>query len=356
MSTQFAEIRLESLLIQAREMGAADIHLQAGSPPLFRVSGDLKARQNIGVGVEALQSLLGQMLDSHQRPLFEKRGKLRWVHWGPAGQRVRCLASKWSSGLSLTLRLLRDSPPKLSELGWDSRLSNLLGDSGLVLLTGQSGSGVSTTLASLVDTLNFTTRQHILCLEHDLETLHPYKLSMVNQRCAGRDFDCWKQAVRQAGRQEVDVLVLHDAPLATVWQEINEYLEGGGLALVTSKSASIDRMLEDLPHYYPPAEQRWVKSQLALHLRGVTHQRLVRGKRGLHLAGAVLSVSPGIRNLLLEGKLHQLFAAMSSYQQCQTLEQSLCRLVLEGAVTPQQAIGATDFPEELKRMLGEGAS
>lgn len=346
---------MESLLIQAKEMGAADIHLQAGSPPLFRVFGDLKARQNIDLSVEALYELLGRLLEPEQLPVFEKRGRLRWVHWGPANQRVRCLACKWSSGFTLTLRLLGDSPPHLGELGWDSHLSNLLGASGLVLLTGQAGSGVSTTLAALVDTLNVTTRQHILCLEHDLETLHPYKLSMVNQRCYRRDFDCWKQAVRLAGRQEVGTLVLHDAPLRKIWSELSEFLDGGGLALVTMKSESIHRGLDGLTDYYPPAEQQWIRIHLGRHLSGAIHQRLVKGKQRLHLAGALLSVTPGIRNLILEGKLHQLFGAMSANRWCQTLEQSLCLLVQNGTVTEEQALSACNSPEELKVLLSGGA-
>ncbi len=356
MATQFTEIRLDSLLLQAREMGAEDIHLQAGSPPLFRVFGDLKARQNKNVSMEALYDLLGRMLEPEQLPLLEKQRRLRWVHWASDDRLVRCQASKWPSGCTLTLRLLREEPLPLEELGWDSHLPNLLEGSGLILLTGHAGSGVSTTLASLVNLLNMTSRQHILCLEHDLEIMHPYKLSMINQRCFDRDFDCWKQAVGQAARQEVDTLVLHDAPLKEVWSELCSFLDGGGLALVTMRASSVYRALESLPDFYPPAEQQWVRPHLSRYLAGATHQRLVTGKQARYMAGALLTATLGIRNLLLENKLRQLSRAMASNPTCRTLEQSLCLLVQDGTLRAEEALAVSDYPEELKSLLAGGAS
>lgn len=347
MAQERKKLRLDALLLQAGEMGADDIHIQANSPPLFRVAGELRVHHNALATEEAVADLLHTLLEPQQQKELTEQGSVRWVHWSEQHGRVKGQASCWSGGTTLTLRPLPDFPPKMVNQGWDSRVIELIRGPGLVLMTGEANSGLSSSLHSLVDVVNASFRQHILCLELQMEYLQPHKLSIMNQRLFGQDFHCWKQAIKDASFQEVDTLVLHDAPLEEVWELLSDFLDSGALVLLNVQARSARQALESLIDAHPPAHQERVRLQLSRHLSGVTHQRLVAG----HLASSLLNSTLAIGNLFREGKFHQLYQAMSRSEWCYTLEQSLFYLFQEGMLTREQALSAADRPEALHELL-----
>jgi twitching motility protein PilT len=244
-------------------------------------------------------------------------------------------------------------PPIIAELAARPR--------GLVLITGPTGSGKSTTLAAVIDKINSETRQHIITIEDPIEYLHPHKLSVVNQRAVGADTASFKDALRYVLRQDPDVVLVGEMRDLETMEAALTIAETGHLVFATLHTNSAIQAINRIIDVFPSHAQPQVRAQLSFVLQGIVTQILLprAGAPGRVLALEVLVPNAAIRNLIREDKLHQVYSAMQTGQGVsgmQTLNQSLAALYSRRLISHEEAIGRATDPEELQRMIDQGVS
>lgn len=352
------QLRIEVLLEEVVRRKASDLHLQFGLPPMLRIDGSLAPIAGYNPLNEAsVEALVFSILDQDQRQILIKDKEFDFSFaFGTLG-RFRVNAFHERGNIAAALRLIPNEIKSVTELGLPSTVLNFAEfPRGLVLVTGPTGSGKSTTLAALVDKINSEKSQHIITIEDPIEFTHRSKKSVVVQREVHYDTYSFSAALRSSLRQDPDVVMIGEMrDLETISAAIT-IAETGHLVFATlhtnSAAQSIDRMID----VFPPHQQPQVRSQLASILMGICSQRLVPTIGGGRVVAAeILVTNPAVRNIIREGKAHQLDAVIQTGadQGMQTMDRTLVSLVQAGTITYDSAREfAVDLAEFERLMRG----
>lgn len=351
-----AELRIELLLEEVIKKKASDLHLQVGLPPMLRVDGSLTPVQGGKVlDEEAVESLVFAILDEDQKQILLKDKEFDFSFaFGELG-RFRVNAYHERGNLAAALRLIPNEILTVEQLGLPP-IINTFADypRGLVLVTGPTGSGKSTTLAALVDKINESRPTHIITIEDPIEFTHKSKKAVVVQREVHYDTYSFSAALRSSLRQDPDVVLIGEMrDLETISAAIT-IAETGHLVFATlhtnSASQSVDRMID----VFPPHQQPQIRAQLANILMSICSQRLIPSIGGGRVAaGEVLVATPAVRNIIREGKSHQLEAVIQTGAEhgMQSMDKTLVQLIHNGTITYEEARNYAVDLEELDRMM-----
>jgi len=352
------ELRIEILLEEVVRKRASDLHLQVGLPPMLRIDGSLTPVTGYGnLNEEEVERLIFAILDQDQQQILMKDKEFDFSFaFGDLG-RFRVNAFHERGNLAAALRLIPNEIKGVAELGMPPVVNSFANyPRGLVLITGPTGSGKSTTLASLIDKINTERAQHIITIEDPIEFTHKSKKSVVIQREVHYDTFSFSAALRSSLRQDPDVVLIGEMrDLETISAAIT-IAETGHLVFATlhtnSASQSIDRMID----VFPPHQQPQIRAQLANILMAICSQRLVPSiGGGRAVAAEVLVATPAVRNIIREGKSHQLDAVIQTGadQGMQSMDKTLVGLVQSGTVTFDEARNfAVDLTEFDRMMRG----
>ena len=351
-------LRIEILLEEIVRKNASDLHLQVGLPPMMRLDGVLAPFPGYNpLNSEEVERLVFAILDDDQQKILIKDKEIDFSFaFGDLG-RFRVNAFHERGNLAASLRLIPNQIKTITELGMPPVIQSFADfPRGLVLVTGPTGSGKSTTLAALIDKINSEKAQHIITIEDPIEFTHKSKRSAIVQREVHYDTYSFSAALRRSLRQDPDVVLIGEMrDLETISAAIT-IAETGHLVFATlhtnSAAQSIDRMID----VFPPHQQPQVRSQLANILQGICAQRLVPAIGGGRVVAAeVMIANPAIRNIIREGKTHQLDTVIQtgSDQGMQTMDRTLVKLVQSGVVTYDDAREfAVDLVEFERLMRG----
>lgn len=360
---------MESLLKLAVETGASDLHLTVGSLPVLRLDGRLTPLDDPALGAagvmpdlthsltpEDTEDLARQVMDERQRREFSARGEIDFSFSLPGKGRFRVNAYRQRGSVAMAIRPVKMEIPSVAELGLPSVVTQLaLLQRGLVLVTGPTGSGKSTTLAAMIDLLNSERRLHIITIEDPIEYIHRHRRCLINQREIGLDSESFASALRAAMREDPDVILVGEMrDLETISTAITA-AETGHLVLATLHTLNAVQTIDRIVDVFPPHQQQQIRYQLALVLQGVISQQLIprQDSRGRVPAVEVMIVTPAIRNLIRENKTHQIASHIQTGARSgmQTMESSLAHLYRQGLISLQEALDRAPDPETLRRLL-----
>jgi twitching motility protein PilT len=352
-----AALSIDTLLEQMVARNASDLHVTAGTPPAIRVRGHIQPLESApALTSEDLQQLLYRILSSEQQKHLEIKRQLDLAYSVPGLARFRVNVYFQRGTLGAAFRLIPHELKTLEELGLPSSLHLLTQKPrGIVLVTGPTGSGKSTTLAAMIDEINRTRSEHILTIEDPIEFLHRHKRCIVNQREIGPDAISFGEALRGALRQDPDVILLGEMrDLETIGTALTA-AETGHLVFGTVHTQSAPSTIDRLIDVFPAAQQEQIRIQIAATLQGVVTQTLLPTADGKGRAPSIEILLPddAVRNLIRQAKVEQIYSVMqtSTGRGMQTMEQSLSELVLRGVISIEIALGASSRPDQLEGLL-----
>jgi twitching motility protein PilT len=362
--TQSSELKvnLHQLLKTMIEKGASDMHITTGTPPLLRIDGSMVPLKLLPLGPVETKQLCFSVLTEEQRAHFEKHNELD-LSFGVKGlSRFRANIYMQRGAVAGAFRTIPFKILSFDELGLPPIVAEFaLKPSGLILVTGPTGSGKSTTLAAIIDKINTEQRLHIITVEDPIEYLHPHKLSIVNQREVGTDTEGFKNALKYVLRQDPDVVLVGEMRDLETIEAALTISETGHLVFATLHTNSAVSTVNRIIDVFPPHQQPQVRSKLSFVLQGVVSQQLLprMGAPGRVMALEVLVPNPAIRNLIREDKVHQIYSQMQVGQEkfgMQTLNQSLYSLYHRKLISMEEAMGRSLEPEELRMMIERPAA
>src|SRR5579863_3901464 len=328
------------------EKGASDMFLSTGAPVNIKVEGKLYPLGSTGLPHGMVKRIAYSLMDEAQVPLFERDLEMNLATAVKDAGRFRINIFKQRGEVGMVIRAIKSVIPTLEELQLPQLFRDLVIEPrGLVLVVGASGSGKSTTLASMVDYRNVHQPGHILTVEDPIEYLHRHKKSVVNQREVGLDTHSFHDALRNAMREAPDVIMIGEIRDTETMESAIAFSETGHLCLATLHSNNADQALERIMNFFPEVAHRNVLMNLALNLRAVISQRLVMGTDGRRLpAVEVLLNTPMIRDLIRRGQVHEVKEAMdrSLSEGIQTFDQSLMKLYRDGRISLEEALSKAD--------------
>jgi twitching motility protein PilT len=357
MSVDFAAVLTR--MVEAR---ASDVHLTPGFPPAMRIRGRIVAIEGYEpLGPQDTREIVYSILNDAQRKRFENEMQLDFAYAipGVARFRVNCFFQRGS--ISAAFRMIPAEIAGLDELGLPKVLTEFTHKPrGFVLVTGPTGSGKSTTLAAMVDMINAEREEHILTIEDPIEFLHRHKSCIVNQREIGSDAVDFAQALKSALREDPDVILVGEMrDLETISTALTA-AETGHLVFATLHTQSTAQTVDRIIDVFPPHQQQQVRMQLSIALQGIVTQQLLPTADGSsRVAGCeILVPTPAVRNLIREGKTHQIYSAIQTSGSIgmQTMDAHLAQLVRTGKITRALAEQRASVPEELKRLLGSAGN
>jgi twitching motility protein PilT len=349
----FAEI-----LTRMSEERASDVHLTAGYPPAIRVSGKIVGLDEYGpLSAQITRDTVYGLLNDDQRKRFESRKQLDLAYAVPGVARFRVNCFFQRGAISAAFRRIPHEIPRLEELGLPRVLEDLTRKPrGLVLVTGPTGSGKSTSLAAMLDVINSERDEHILTIEDPIEFLHNHKRCIVNQREVGADAEDFAAALKAALREDPDVILVGEMRDLETMSTALTAAETGHLVFATLHTQSTSQTVDRIIDIFPPQQQAQVRMQLSIGLQGIVTQQLLPTVDGAGrvVACEVLIPTPAVRNLIREGKTHQIYSAIqtSASVGMQTMDAHLAQLVRMGRVSRKLAEQRAAVPEELNRLLG----
>jgi twitching motility protein PilT len=351
------KVNLHQLLRAMIEKGASDMHITTGSPPLLRIDGAIVPLKLPPLSPVETKQLCYSVLTEDQKIQFEKNKELDLSFGVKNLSRFRANIFMQRGAVSGAFRSIPFKILSFDELGLPQVVAELAAKPrGLVLVTGPTGSGKSTTLASILDKINSETRQHIITIEDPIEYLHPHKRCIVNQREVGTDTMRFKDALKYVLRQDPDVVLVGEMRDLETIEAALTIAETGHLVFATLHTNSTVQSINRIIDVFPPHQQSQVRAQLSFVLEGVCSQLLLprAGGPGRVLALEVLVPNAAIRNLIREDKVHQIYSQMQVGQMkhgMQTMNQALHSLYLRRLITLEEAFGRSGDIEELKTMI-----
>ena len=357
--TQPNELRvnLHQLLKTMIEKGASDMHITTGTSPLLRIDGSIVPLKLPPLGPVETKQICFQALSEEQRAHFEKHNELDLSFGVKALSRFRANIYMQRGAVAGAFRTIPFKILSFDELGLPPVVSQFADrPSGLVLVTGPTGSGKSTTLAAMLDKINTEQRLHIITVEDPIEYLHPHKLSIVNQREVGTDTEGFKVALKYVLRQDPDVVLIGEMRDLETIEAALTISETGHLVFATLHTNSAISTINRIIDVFPPHQQAQVRSKLSFVLQGVISQQLLPklNAPGRVMALEVMVPNQAIRNLIREDKVHQIYSQMQVGQEkfaMQTLNQSLFSLYQRRLISAEEATGRSVEPEELRMMM-----
>jgi len=351
---------IDDLLERMVARSASDLHLTVGAEPTVRVMGQLERMEEFGrLSPEDTQRLLYRMMSTEQQKHLEIKRQLDMSHSIPGLARFRVNIYFQRESLGAAFRMIPTELKTLEQLGVPTALEELANKPrGLVLVTGPTGSGKSTTLAAMIDLINRTRQDHIMTIEDPIEFLHRHKRCIVNQREIGPDALSFAEALRGALRQDPDVILLGEMrDLETITTALTA-AETGHLVFATLHTQDAPSTVDRLIDVFPGAQQEQVRVQIAATLQGVVTQTLLPRADGSGRIPAVEILFPddAVRNLIRQGKVEQIYSIMQTGTKrgMQTLEQALADFVVRGLVSEEVALNRSSRPEQLSGLLKRG--
>jgi twitching motility protein PilT len=351
---------IDDLLERMVARSASDLHLTVGAEPTVRVMGQLERMEEFGrLSPEDTQRLLYRMMSTEQQKHLEIKRQLDMSHSIPGLARFRVNIYFQRESLGAAFRMIPTELKTLEQLGVPTALEELANKPrGLVLVTGPTGSGKSTTLAAMIDLINRTRQDHIMTIEDPIEFLHRHKRCIVNQREIGPDAISFAEALRGALRQDPDVILLGEMrDLETITTALTA-AETGHLVFATLHTQDAPSTVDRLIDVFPGAQQEQVRVQIAATLQGVVTQTLLPRADGSGRIPAVEILFPddAVRNLIRQGKVEQIYSIMQTGTKrgMQTLEQALADFVVRGLVSEEVALNRSSRPEQLSGLLKRG--
>jgi twitching motility protein PilT len=352
------QVPIPELLGKLLEMNGSDLHLTAGTPPTVRVHGELERLQDYPMlSPRALQGMIYAILPQKMRERFEQELELDMSYSLPGRARFRVNVYMQRDAVGAVFRVIPFEIKGLDELGLPPVCADLARfPRGFVVVTGPTGSGKSTTLAGMVDVVNTERAGHIMTVEDPIEFLHKHKTCVVNQREIGADTHSFASALKHVLRQDPDVILVGEMrDLETISTAITA-AETGHLVFATLHTQDAPQTIDRIIDVFPPHQQQQTRVQLSTTLQGVITQQLVptTDGGGRVVAAEVMVATPGIRNLIREGKVHQIYSAMQAGGRygMQTMDMSLASHVKAGRINQQMAFERCHDPEELQRLIG----
>ncbi|HEY3376309.1 MAG TPA: PilT/PilU family type 4a pilus ATPase [Armatimonadota bacterium] len=350
------ELSIDQLLFHMLEHRSSDLHLAVGSPPMMRVDGELLPMPFPMLTPSSVQIMIYAVLSDVQITDFERHWELDFAYSIPRVSRFRVNVHRQRGSMGAVMRTIPDEMPTLDKLKMPHVVFEMTErPRGLVLVTGPTGSGKSTTLAAMIDEINRTRRSHIVTIEDPIEFLHRNKMSVVTQREVGSDTEGFTTALRHVLRQDPDVILIGEMrDLETIAAAVTA-AETGHLVFATLHTTSAAQTIERIIDVFPPHQQEQIRSQLSNTLEGILTQTLIPNLdgKGRSCAQEILICTPAIRNLIREGKVHQMSSVLqaSAKYGMQTLDNALKQLVLQKRISLEQAILKSSNPEDFKALL-----
>ncbi|MEZ5080084.1 MAG: type IV pilus twitching motility protein PilT [Thermoleophilia bacterium] len=353
-------IDFAELVTTVLESGASDLHLSVGAPPVMRRHGDLVPIGNHVLTQQDTRELVYGLLTGDLRQRLETDLEIDFSYQVPNRARFRVNAYYQRASLGAAFRVVPSELKSLDELNLPKGIRNwTTKPRGLVLVTGPTGSGKSTTLAALIDEINTTRSCHIMTIEDPIEFLHRHKKSLINQRELGGDTHSFANALRSVLRQDPDVILVGEMRDLETIQIALTAAETGHLVFGTLHTSDAPQTVDRVIDVFPPHQQEQVRIMLANSLQGVCCQQLLPTVHGGRVvATEVLMATPAVRNLIREGKTHQIYSMLQTGSQhgMISMDASLVNLVRKGVVTKHLALERAGSPAELKRLLEGGSS
>ncbi len=349
---------LDHLLDEALSMGASDLHLTIGVPPVVRVNGSLVPLGQTKLMPQDTQEMIYGILTQAQREHLERNWEYDFSYSLPGKGRFRVNVYYQRGSVAAAFRAIPMKVPTIDELNLPAVIREFaMKPRGFVVVTGPTGSGKSTTLASLINVVNEHRNCHIITVEDPIEFLHPHKKSVINQREVGTDTKGFSEALKYALRQDPDVILIGEMrDLETISTALTA-AETGHLVFATLHTQDAAQTVDRIVDVFPPHQQQQVRIQLSGCLQGVVAQQLMptRDGKGRVVATEILIATPGVRNLIREGKTHQIYTAMQTGQKhgMQTLDMALADLVRRGWISYDIALQKAHDPQSLRQLTVE---
>ena len=352
MQLDFADVLLEVI-----DRRASDLHITAGAPPTVRVRGRLVPMEGYPVLTpNDTREIVYSILSEGQRQKFENNWQLDFAYQIPGRARFRVNAYMQRSAVGAAFRLIPFDVVPLETLGLPPVVAEFANKPrGLVLVTGPTGSGKSTTLASLIDVINATREEHIMTVEDPIEFLHQHKKCLVNQRELGSDAISFSEGLRAALREDPDVILVGEMrDIETISTAITA-AETGHLVFATLHTQDTPQTIDRIIDVFPAEQQGQIRAMLSVALQGIMTQMLLPTADGAGrcVAAEVLVPTPAVRNLIRESKTHQIYSVLQTGASSgmQTMDASLAQLVRAGKVNRQLAESRAHAPEEFRRLI-----
>jgi twitching motility protein PilT len=351
---------LADLLLHVLEQSCSDLHLTVGARPTVRRSGALVQLEDYPVLTpQLIQKTLYAIMSGKQREKFEEELELDFAYSLPGKARFRVNVYRQRDALGAAFRLIPYEIKALEDLGVPPAVSNFaMLPRGFVLVTGPTGSGKSTTLAAVVDLANRNRRDHIMTCEDPIEFLHDHKGCIVNQREVGEDTHSFKNALKHVLRQDPDIILVGEMRDLETIEIALTAAETGHLVMATLHTQDAAQTIDRVIDVFPPSQQQQVRVMLSGALQGVVCQQLVKTAdgKGRVVACEVMVATPAIRNLIREGKTHQIYSALQAGAKhgMQTMDAHLAELVRKGRITYDTALEKCHHVEDFNRLCGRG--
>ena len=350
---------LHQLLKAMIEKGASDLHVTTSSPPQLRIDGKLHPLKIPPLAPPETKQLCYSILTDAQKHKFEENNELD-LSFGVRGlSRFRANIFMQRGAVAGAFRAIPYKIKTFEELGLPPVVSDLAKKPrGLILVTGPTGSGKSTTLATIIDKINTERAEHIVTIEDPIEYLHPHKSCLVNQREVGADTSGFKTALKYILRQDPDVVLIGEMRDLETIESAMRIAETGHLTFATLHTNSAAQTINRIIDIFPSSQQSQIRTQLSLVLEGIVCQALLPKIGGGRVVSLEIMIpTPAIRNLIREDKIHQIYSAMQTGQEkvgMQTANQSLATLYQKKQITLETALGASSNREELQDLINRG--
>lgn len=348
---------INQLLMEASQKGSSDIHITVGRPPMVRQSGKMIPLGDYPtLTPEDTKKLTLDIVKSEKLELLEREGDVDLPYAIKGVGRFRVNVYKQRGSYTLAIRVLVSQIPTLEQLGLPNSIKEMANKPrGLVLVTGPTGSGKSTTLAAMVNHINQTKSGHIITIEDPVEYLHKHQQCIIHQREIGDDVNSFQRALRASLRQDPDVILLGEMRDLETIQAAITAAETGHLVLSTLHTKGAANTVDRIIDSYPPNQQRQIRVQLANVLEGIITQNLVprADKKGRVLAMEILVMNDAIRHMIRDEKTHQIASAMQmgGHQGMQSMEHHLASLVKRNMITLEDALAQATKQDELMRYI-----
>jgi len=349
-------ISIEELLKEGKNRNASDLHITVGIPPIIRINGELIYMDYPKLSPSDTKEMVIKILNDKQKDYFEKKGEVDFSFSISTVGRFRVNVFKQRGSVAAAIRLVDSVVPDPKKLGLPPSVIELYKKQrGLILVTGPTGSGKSTTLASIIGEINKNRKSHVITLEDPIEYLHTHNKSIVNQREIGLDSNSYSNALRAALRQDPDVILVGEMrDLETISIAITA-AETGHLVLSTLHTTGAVNTIDRIIDVFPPHQQQQIRIQLAGVLQAIISQQLIQkyDNNGRVAAFEVLHINQAVKNLIREQKTHQILSIMQTNKRTgmQTMDDSLLQLVRMGQVSREDALEASMDPVNFEKRL-----
>ncbi len=348
--------RIDALFNMMNEQGASDLHLSTGNPPIFRQHGEMVRLNFKTLGHDELKTILFEILSEKQKAHFEETKDLDFAYEVPGLARFRGNIMMQYRGIAAVFRIIPAKILSADELGLPEGVRRMTGfKKGLVLVTGPTGSGKSTTLAGMIDLINSTRKEHILTFEDPLEFIHENKLSLLNQRQIGQHTESFASALRAALREDPDVILVGEMRDLITIQLAMSAAETGHLVFGTLHTSTAPKTVDRIIDVFPTDQQEQVRAMLSESLKGVVCQQLLKTAEGKGRVAAleIMLGTPAIANLIREGKTFQIPSIMQTAKKdgMQLMDQHLLDLLKTKRVNPEEAYRCATDKKQFEQYL-----